>query len=210
MRYSRVLALLAGLCIATTVGAGNEATLLSRYLEGLITLKAAFEQELIDESGVTRERSHGTFYLHRPGKFRWEYQRPYQQSIVGDGQRVWIYDKDLEQVTVKPLGTALGSTPALLLGGKVDPTEEFVITERGGHGGIRVLHLKPKRDEGQYTEIQLSFEGSLLRLMELRDNFGQTTRIRFVTQNRNVAIEPSLFVFTPPPGVDVIDAAENL
>ncbi|MCI0701011.1 MAG: outer membrane lipoprotein carrier protein LolA, partial [Planctomycetia bacterium] len=105
------------------------------------------------------------------------YDRPYQQSIVGDGQRVWIYDKDLEQVTVKPLGTALGSTPALLLGGKVEPKEEFVVTERGEQGGISVLHLKPKRDEGQYTEIQLSFEGSMLRLMELRDNFGQTTRI---------------------------------
>ncbi|MGH8245435.1 MAG: outer membrane lipoprotein chaperone LolA [Gammaproteobacteria bacterium] len=209
MRCIRVLALLAGLCIAT-VGAGDEATLLSRYLEGLTTLKATFEQELIDESGVARERSHGILYLHRPGKFRWEYRRPYQQSIVGDGQRVWIYDKDLEQVTVKPLGTALGSTPALLLGGKVDPKEEFVITESGGRGGMSVLHLKPKRDEGHYTEIQLSFEGSLLRLMELRDNFGQTTRIRFVTQNRNAAIEPSLFVFTPPPGVDVIDAAENL
>ncbi|MGH8509626.1 MAG: outer membrane lipoprotein chaperone LolA, partial [Gammaproteobacteria bacterium] len=183
---------------------------LSRYLDGLITLKAAFDQELIDENGVTRERSHGTFYLHRPGKFRWEYDRPYQQSIVGDGKRVWIYDKDLEQVTVKPLGTALGSTPALLLGGKVDPSEEFIITERSGQGGIRVLDLKPKRDEGQYTGIQLGFETSTLRLMELRDNFGQTTRIRFLTQNRNAAIEPSLFVFTPPPGVDVIDATENL
>ncbi|MGH6830171.1 MAG: LolA family protein, partial [Methylocella sp.] len=94
--------------------------------------------------------------------------------------------------------------------GKVDPKEEFVVTERGEQGGISVLHLQPKRDEGQYTGIQLGFEGSVLRLMELRDNFGQTTRIRFVTQNRNVAIEPSLFVFTPPPGVDVIDAAENL
>ncbi len=209
MRYSLLLTLLIGLWI-TPVGAGNEATVLSRYLEGLTTLKAAFQQELIDESGVTRERSHGTFYLHRPGKFRWEYDRPYQQSIVGDGQRVWIYDKDLEQVTVKPVGTALGSTPALLLGGKVDLKEEFVVTERGEQGGISVLHLKPKRDEGQYTGIRLGFEGSMLRMMELRDNFGQTTRIRFVTQNRNAAIDPSLFVFTPPPGVDVIDAAENL
>lgn len=186
------------------------ATRLDRYLQGLETWRARFEQVFSDERGTVRERSFGTFYLHRPGRFRWEYERPHRQSIVADGKRIWIYDPELEQVTVKPLEAALGSTPALLLGGRIDFRQEFNVTDQGKREGLTWLSLAPKDTEPQYTEVRFGFEGPALRVMELHDNFGQTTRIRFREERRNTPLDQALFAFTPPPGVDVLDAAEGL
>lgn len=180
---------------------------LDRYFTDFVTLQARFEQTLMDEKGKTMEQSRGRVYLWRPGRFRWEYEKPYQQSIVADGKKVWIYDKELEQVTIKRLDAALGNTPALLLNNKADIDRGFIIAEGGQAEGLTWLELKPKDKEPQYTGIRLGFDASALRLMELRDNFGQTTRIRFSDELRNSKFSQSLFVFTPPPGVDVLDAS---
>ena len=189
---------------------GEGRALLEQYLNEFNTLEADFEQELADEAGAVRERSQGIVYLRRPDKFRWEYQKPHEQLIVADGEKVWIYDKDLEQVTAKPLKAAIGSTPALLLGGRVNIDQEFKVSEDGKKDGLEWLTLKPKQTENQYSDIRLGFEDSALRKMELHDNFDQTTRIRFADEKRNKPLDPALFQFKPPPGVDILDASKDL
>jgi chaperone LolA len=190
--------------------AGEGRMQLDKYLAEFTTLEASFSQELADEKGAVRQRSQGKVYLERPGKFRWEYQKPYEQLIVADGKKVWIYDQDLEQVTVKPLQAAIGNTPALLLGGQVNIEKEFTISEDGQKEGLQWLTLKPRQSENQYSDIRLGFEGSALRRMDLHDNFGQTTRIRFAGEERNKKLAPALFEFKPPAGVDVMDASEGM
>ncbi len=195
--------------------AGGATAPLDEFLKGLVSLKARFEQVLLDEQGVERERSRGTFYLSRPGRFRWDYESPYRQSIVADGRRVYVYDKDLEQVTVKPLQKALGSTPALLLDGEVNLEERFVVSRGAPAEGLVWLDLGPKdaraaRESGAYAQIRLGFAGPSLKRMDLRDNLNQITRIEFKNAERNPSLDPSLFTFTPPPGVDVLDAEQDL
>jgi outer membrane lipoprotein carrier protein len=195
--------------------AGGAMAPLDEFLKGLLGLKARFEQVLLDEEGVERERSQGTFYLSRPGRFRWDYESPYQQSIIADGQRVYVYDKDLEQVTVKPLQKALGSTPALLLDGEVDIEERFVVSRGTPTEGLVWLELGPRdaraaRESGGYARIRLGFAGPRLKRMDLRDNLNQTTRIELKNAERNPNLDPSLFTFTPPAGVDVLDAEQDL
>ena len=134
---------------------------------------------------------------------------------MADGRRVYVYDKDLEQVTVKPLQKALGSTPALLLDGEVNLEERFVVSRGAPAEGLVWLELEPKdaraaRESGGYAEIRLGFAGSSLKRMDLRDNLNQTTRIEFKNPERNPNLDPSLFSFTPPEGVDVLDAEQDL
>jgi outer membrane lipoprotein carrier protein len=180
---------------------------LDGFLRDFKTLTAAFEQTLLTERGQRLEVSRGRVYLQRPGLFRWEYFAPYQQSIIADGKRVWVYDKDLEQVSVKPFDSAVAETPALLLSGRTDIQREFEVFELGKADGLEWMRLKPRKQQAQYTVIRLGFDGPRVEVMELLDNFGQTTRIAFSGQQRNVPIDPALFTFIPPPGVDVLDAA---
>ncbi|MGH8563461.1 MAG: outer membrane lipoprotein chaperone LolA [Gammaproteobacteria bacterium] len=213
--FSVVLCAALVLAMGSAQAAGAATAPLDEFLKGLVNLKAGFEQVLLDEEGVERERSQGTFYLSRPGRFRWDYERPYQQSIVADGRRVYVYDKDLEQVTVKSLQKALGSTPALLLGGEVNIEDHFVVSRGAPAEGLVWLELGPKdaraaRESGGYAQIRLGFAGSSLKRMDLRDNLNQTTRIEFKNAERNPSLDPSLFTFTPPPGVDVLDAEQDL
>lgn len=215
MRFVYVLYAALALAASSAQAAGGATAPLDEFLKGLVSLKARFEQVLLDEQGVERERSRGTFYLSRPGRFRWDYESPYQQSIVADGQRVYVYDKDLEQVTVKPLQKALGSTPALLLDGEVNIEERFVVSRGTPAEGLVWLELGPKdaraaRESGGYAQIRLGFAGPRLKRMDLRDNLNQVTRIELKNAERNPNLDPSLFTFTPPAGVDVLDAEQDL
>lgn len=180
---------------------------LDAYLDGFRTVKAGFEQIRYDETGSPQEIATGTMWLSRPGKFRWDYVTPYEQTIVADGERVWIYDKDLEQITVKNLTGAIGSTPSLLLGGDVDLDAEFVVEDLGEANDMIWVALSPLDEDNEYATIRLAFDDAGLRVMELADGFGQTTRIRFADEERNPALDPNLFDFVPPEGVDVIEAA---
>lgn len=202
------LVLLVGGIAGAAPEAGKGRTSLTRYLTDFRTMRASFEQLLLDEYGGTLEEAKGTVYLRRPGRFRWDYETPYEQSIVADGQQVWIYDKELKQVTVKPLQSAIGNTPALLLDSQIDIDKEFTVSELGQADGLLWLSLKPKGEEKQFADIRLGFEGTALRLMELFDNLGQKTRIRFSGEQRNSRLDPSLFVFKTPPGVDVLHAKD--
>lgn len=204
-----VTALAVALAFSGPAAAGEGADRLDAFLDGFTTLEARFEQTLIDEKGRTLEVATGTVALARPGRFRWDYEAPYAQTIVGDGSAVWIYDPDLEQVTRKGMEQAIGSTPALILDSRAAIVEHYAIYELGQDQGLVWVALRPLEETNQYSDVRLGFDEPGLRVMELRDNFGQTTRVRFEAERLNPVLAPDRFEFTPPPGVDVIEAGEG-
>lgn len=179
---------------------------LEGFFNNIQTMQADFQQTLVDEQGNVVQEASGTFALQRPGKFRWDYAMPFEQLIVADGKKVWIYDVELEQVTVKPLQAALGSTPAALLSGSQPLEDNFTITERGTQDGLQWIELQPKAEatDSSFESIRMAFDSGDLRVMQLLDSFGQTTYMRFSDLQSNPDIDPSLFEFIPPEGVDVI------
>ena len=202
-----MLPLLLG-CLATA-SAGGLARL-EAFMDRMRSLEASFRQTVYDESARKVDEASGKLYLQRPGRFRWDYVEPYRQEIVGDGDKVWIYDADLQQVTVRAFDEALGDTPASLLSSDAPLAERFEMTDVDGPDGLEWVALKPKAGEGgqgaqtSYADIRLGFEGDVLRAMELEDNFGQTTRLDFIDVERNPELDDALFRFEPPPGADVI------
>lgn len=178
---------------------------LNRFLAGTKTLTADFKQISINESGQPGQISSGTFLLAKPGKFRWDYLLPYKQEIVANGKKVWFYDADLEQVTVKQLDNAIGSTPALLLTGQVNLDENFVVEDQGEREGMRWTRLIPRSEENSFKYISIGIQGENLQGMELSDNFGQLTRISFSNIKINNPIESNRFEFVAPTGVDIFE-----
>ena len=177
---------------------------LNAFLKGLKTLKADFHQSLFDENLVPLEESRGAFLLSRPDRFRWDYRQPEAQLIVADGKKVWIYDRDLAQVTVRDLGAALSATPAMLLSSDRPVEENFEVSELRPSGGLEWIGLKPRLSDTGFSHIRLGLNGNVLKLMELIDSFGQLTRIEFQNIERNPRIDPGAFRFEPPKGVDII------
>lgn len=197
-------ALLLILLFATAAQAGEGKARLERFFKGLHTMRAEFVQTLVDKSQRVKEQSEGVMLLSRPGRFRFEYTKPYSQLYVADGKKVWMYDKDLEQVTVRPQAQALGSTPALLLSSDVPLEKNFTLKELGEHEGFVWLELKPKEKDATFSYIRLALEKDTVRAMEMVDSFGQMTRIYFDKVTRNPKIDAGQFKFTPPPDVDVV------
>jgi outer membrane lipoprotein carrier protein len=136
--------------------------------------------------------------------FHLQYQNPYEQLYVADGNNLWMYDRDLEQVTVKPQADALGSTPVLLLSTAEPLATNFEVRELGEHEGFYWLELNPKDPDSNFDFVKLAMDGETLRAMEMVDGFGQTTRLYFDPMVRNPTLDGDVFSFTPPPGVDVI------
>lgn len=181
--------------------------MLHQFLDGTKTLRADFAQIVVAKNGRKPQQSAGTMMLARPGKFRWQIEKPYSQLLVGDGERVWLYDPDLRQVTVRRMGTALGGTPAALLageGGRDALAQNFTLREDGEREGFAWVEATPRTADSGFEKVRLGFAGGELRAMELLDNFGQTTSLRFARIERNPALAPALFRFTPPAGADVI------
>jgi chaperone LolA len=180
---------------------------LNKFLNELQTLHASFEQKQFNDKGKLLESSQGEVYLQRPGKFRWDYQKPYQQLIVADGKQVWVYDDDLEQVTIKPLDEALGKTPALLLTKNSNKIEnDFAVTNMPQQdANLTVFMLKPKGKQVQFESIRITLQQQNLNMMELVDNLGQMTRIQFKPITTNKPLDVKLFTFTPPAGTDVVE-----
>ncbi len=178
---------------------------LKSFLTASASLAADFKQVSFDKSGRPAQSSSGKFYLSRPGKFRWNYLKPFEQEIVSNSGKVWFYDADLEQVTVKQLDDSLGSTPALLLTGQVDIEEKFVLQEQGQDEGMNWVKLSPKNEESGFKYILIGMNGNQLGGMELSDNFGQLTRIYFSNIQLNQKLDDSLFNFKPPKGADVFE-----
>jgi len=177
---------------------------LEAFVASTKRLKANFTQTVFDRAGRKTQEASGDLFFARPGKFRWVYQKPYAQLIVGDGQKVWIHDEDLEQVTVRKLDQALGDSPAALLAGDNNIDKLFNLKDAGEKEGLEWLEATPKNKEGSFEQVRLGFKDNDLRMMELKDNFGQTTQLRFSNLQRNPAMGANLFRFSPPKGADVI------
>jgi outer membrane lipoprotein carrier protein len=176
----------------------------SRFLSTTQSARAAFEQKVYSRNAKLVQESKGTLAFLRPGKFRWSYEKPYAQLIVGDGTRVWVYDEDLRQVTVKRVDQALTSTPAALLAGDNEVLRSFKLSERAVKDGLEWLEAIPKDKEGGFDRIRLGFGPSGPEVMELSDSFGQLTVLRLSAFERNPKLDPGLFRFVPPKGVDVV------
>lgn len=187
---------------------GDAVTRVDAYLATVNTLTADFSQVVRNRDGQIVDRASGKLSLSRPDRFRWDYQKPYLQTIVADGKQLWLYDSDLEQVTVRALEQGLGSTPAMLLSGSGKVGDAFTSAAVQRQGDWTWHRLAPKQQGSDFEQVSLAFSRKgELAAMELRDKLGQTTVIEFGALRRNVALDQRLFRFEPPPGADVIGRA---
>ena len=181
---------------------------LQQFLTTTQSMRADFSQIVVAKNGGKPQKSSGVMFFSRPGKFRWQIDKPYEQLLVGDGEQVWIHDPDLQQVTVKKMNAALGSTPvALLVGAQGDQSgldKNFTLREAGTREDLEWLEAIPKSTDSGFEKLAIGFAGAELKSMELYDNFGQTTTLVFSKSETNPALAPSLFHFVPPAGADVI------
>ena len=177
---------------------------LKSFIQHTQTARAQFRQLVLDKKMATVQDASGTMEFMRPGKFRWLYEKPYQQTIVGDGAKLWMYDPELKQVTVKKLDEAIGGSPAALLAGKNEIEKYFNLKDIGKRGTLEWLEAVPKGKDSSFELVRMGFSGDMLETMELRDHFGQTTVIKFSGLERNPKLAADVFHFTPPKGADVI------
>lgn len=173
------------------------------------TATANFEQQVFDRSGKVVERASGTFAFARPGKFRWTYEKPHKQVLVGDGVRLWIHDPDLNQVTVKRIDNAISSTPAALLAGRDDITALFTLRDAGTDEGLSWVEATPKAADTGFERVRLGLQGKTLAAMELYDQLGGHTMLRFSDLKANAPVSADTFKFTPPKGADVLEDAPS-
>lgn len=198
------------LLLATSAQAGKATERLNAFFAEEGALRADFVQTVQGAAFAQPEQSQGVLIMQRPGKFRWDYRQPYQQQIVADGKRLWVYDVDLAQVVVKPMDEALGDTPALLLSGSGLLAERFDVAELGEQGdGLDWVQLIPRQVDTGFNELRLGFGKRDLERMDLKDNFGQVTRLVFSNMQRNVKVHADTFRFVPPEGVDVVGDADT-
>jgi outer membrane lipoprotein carrier protein len=205
MKNLTLFAILVALLFFNSPGFAEDqpVTQLKVFLKNSRSLTADFKQVVINEAGNPVQTSYGVFLLQRPGKFRWDYEKPFQQQIVSDSGKVWFYDQDLEQVTVKKLDESLGSTPALLLSGDISLEENFNLEKQGSEDDMQWIKLLPKSQESSFKYITIGLKKGSLGGMELSDNFGQLTRIYFSNVIINPPIKQTLFQFQAPKGADV-------
>jgi outer membrane lipoprotein carrier protein len=205
------------LCVA----ADPSATALDHYLDGLTSLHAQFTQSVTDAKGKQIESGAGTLLVERPGKFRWDYQ-PHRddaarsnaspakdelrgQLLVADGKNLWFYDRELAQVTVKPVEAALSATPVILLSGSSSQLHDsFDISAAGSHDGLEWVRVKPRSAEADFSGAELGFKHGQLMSMVINDRLGQTVRLDFSHSERNARVDAADLQFKPPTGVDVI------
>ncbi len=189
---------------ATTAHAGASDKLRA-FISGSHSGQANFTQVVQDKNGKKIQSASGTMQFVRPGKFRWVYQKPYEQLIVGDGAKFWMYDVDLNQVTVKKLDAALGSSPAALLSGNNEIERAFELHDKGMQNDLDWLEAVARAHDTSFERIFMAFNAQgELAVMQLHDAFGYTTVLRFDHMQRNPQLAPSLFKFVPPKGADVL------
>lgn len=197
--------LMAALCLAALEAHAAATDKLKSFISATRSAQANFTQEVQDKNGKRLQSASGTMQFVRPGKFRWEYRKPYAQLIVGDGQKFWMYDVDLNQVAVKRLDAALGSSPAALLSGSNEIERGFILSDIQGRDGLEWLQAKPKSNETTFEKILMAFNSkSQLVVMELHDAFGNHTVLRFSELLNNPPMSPQRFKFVPPKGADVL------
>jgi outer membrane lipoprotein carrier protein len=177
---------------------------LRKFFSGTQTLTAQFKQVVLDEALSPIQESSGTLWISRPDKFRWNYEKPFKQEIVSDGSKISLYDKELSQVTERPLTGGLGYTPAVLLAGRGRLEDNFVVKALDPQGSVQWAQLVPKNKDGGFESIRVGFDAGKLRTLEMVDGFGNTTRVNLENVRENAPIGPEKFQFTAPAGVDVL------
>ena len=203
MKPARTHALLAALLLLGLCLSGARAETpdpVQQFFDGLRTLQADFDQQVMDGNNQPLQSSQGHMWIMRPGRFRWDYETPYRQQLVADGERLWSYDEDLEQVTVQAAAEVLTATPAMLLSGD-RPLDQVFTIQASGPGGVQ---LTPKSGDSNVTGLQLYFADGLLQRIVAQDTFGNTTTFTFSNLERNPELQAALFHFEPPAGADVV------
>ena len=177
---------------------------LKAFFQNTNAMRAQFHQTVVDNQGRKVQEVDGNMQLQRPGKFRWDYNKPYVQLIVGDGEKVWLFDPELNQVTVRELSKALGSSPAALLAGNKEMEKGFVLKDEGRQDELEWVQATPKDKESGFEQVFIGFKGDALQEMELHDSFGHMTVIEFTKLERNPKLLAQAFRFVPPAGADVV------
>lgn len=188
------------------LGANPAGEELELFLGELHSYRADFRQTVVDAEGRMVDEARGELSFRRPGRFRWDYRDPYEQLILADGEQIWIYDPDLEQVTVRPAADA--RSPMALLDGTRTLRESFEILNEPEADGLQWLRLQPLEPEGDFESVRVGLDRAELVVMIIEDSFGQVTTIELGNGVRNPSLDEGLFVFVPPEGVDVIGAQE--
>jgi outer membrane lipoprotein carrier protein len=188
--------------------AGGALDTVDTFFKDLHTLEADFHQQVLTSEGKLQQESDGHVWILRPGKFRWNYQTPYKQQLVADGQRLWSYDEDLAQVSVQPMDKVFSSTPAMLLSGNEPLEKVFHMQEEPADDGQQQVLLTPMSDDSSVIEVRLLFSKGMLSRIVAKDNFGNTTSFTFSKVVRNGPVDETLFKFVPPPDVDVVGDTE--
>ena len=202
-RFAVAIAAFAASSLVAGHAAADGLTQLKAFVDAAKSGRSSFRQVVTGKE--RRERtSTGTFSFQRPGRFRWSYDKPVEQLIVGDGTRLWIFDRDLNQVIVRAQAAALGSSPAALLAGDNALEHNFTLSDGGTVDGLAMVEARPKAADAGLQRVRIGFRDNLPRRMELVDAFGNTTLLTFDRFERNPALDPALFAFVPPPGADVV------
>ena len=203
-RRSRSWALAAALLAFAAGARADAADTLRDFVREVKSGRAAFTQVVTANDGVRKKTSSGQFEFLRPNRFRFAYAKPFEQLVVADGSKVWIYDTDLNQASSRRVAQALGATPAALLaGGSLDA--EFTLAAQPAQGGLEWALATPKARDGAFQSLRVGFKGKELAVVEVLDSFGQRTTLTFTRFEANVALEPERFRFTPPAGADVVE-----
>lgn len=202
---TKISAIVIVLLFVTVSYANEHSDYLSLFLNRVQTMESDFRQTLFDAQGTELESVTGAFFLSRPDKFRWDYRKPYQQTIVTDGQSLWFYDKDLEQVSIRDMSAIIKDMPITILSDYEDVQRYFVIRNIGQTHELAWIELISKDEKSQYQSIRLGFEKERLAVMVMIDSFDQLTRIDFTKEVINKKLDNSIFSFHPPQGVDIID-----
>ncbi len=204
MQRRSFLAVVTAALFGVSAAYAQAVTALDRYLDGLSSWQAEFAQTVVDSRGKQRVAETGRFIVRRPGQFRWETGSGPSQTMVADGRNLWFYDRDLEQVTVKPARSALTVTPAMLLVGGINLRDHFEITNLPKSMGLEWVAVKPRGADAEFRSARLGFVGNDLRRMEIEDKLGQKTALVFSKTQRNATLAADTFVFQSPPGADLI------
>ncbi len=189
---------------AVTAQAGPARVQLERFTEGLQSLHARFDQQIINADGLVEEKSSGQLWIAHPNRFRWEYGGDFPELVVADGKKVWLYDEMLEQVTIRQQSSLTADSPLTLLTDLSQLDVQFDVRELGGDSGLELLELRARNPESQFERVLLGLVDDKVQLMAMEDAFGLRTEIRFKDIKRNPPLNEDLFHFTPPEGTDVI------
>ena len=198
------LVLLASQLLVSQTALADGVSSLRDFFNNTKTMRAQFSQVVNDKQGRKIQEVDGTMQLQRPNKFRWDYKKPYEQQIVSDGKQVFLYDTELQQVTIRELSKTLGSSPAALLAGGEAVEKSFILKNATRKDGLAWVLALPKDKDSGFERVLLGFKADKLRKMELYDSFNHVTHITFNDVERNPILQDATFLFTPPNGVDVV------